>query len=129
MAWYVIFTLIAVVVIFMSGLLYEKGYQRFAAGALTLGFVIVLIAGMETIRKTRFDGYTSTTPEPAVYNVIFAHELSKDEILVGVHVVDSSYKRVFQLKKEWLLNKNIPFTPEHLVVSEGDEEQLVVLLR
>ncbi len=129
MTWYVIFTLIAVVVIFMSGLLYEKGYQRFASGFLILGFVMLFIVGMETIRKSRFDGYTSITPEPDVYNVIFTHELSEDEILVGVHLDDSSYKRVFQLKKEWILDKNIPPASEYLVVSEGDEEQLILLLR
>lgn len=129
MVWYVIFTLIAVIAIFVSGLLYEKGNQGWAAVILILSSVIVFSAEIETLRKTRFDGYTSITPEPAVYNVIFTHELGEDEILVGVHPSDSSYRRVFQLEKDWFLDKNIPSTPKHLIVSEGDEEQLVLVLR
>lgn len=129
MVWYVIYTLVVVVVIFMSGLLYEKGYQRFASGFLILGFVMLFIVGNELIAKTMFDGYTSSTPEPAVYNVVFVHKLSEEEILVGVHLGSSSYKRVFQLKKEWFLVEDFPPAPKYLVVSEGDEEQLILLLR
>ena len=127
MVWYVIFSLAAVMVVFMSGFLYRKGDRRFAAGIFILSSVVIINAGAKTIREAKFGGYASTTPEPAIYNVIFIHELGEDEILVAVHIDSSSYKRVFQLKKEWLLDKNIPFAPEHLVVLEGDEEQLVVL--
>jgi len=130
MNWYVIFLIIAVGALFASGWLSRSEKYKGAVGALLgIGLAILYIVGTEAIREARFDGHTSTTPEPAVYNVIFIHELSEDEILVGVHLDDSSYKRVFQLKREWSLDKNIPPAPEHLIVSEGDEEQLVIVLR
>jgi len=129
MIWDVIVILAAVVAIFMSGFWFRGNNKVLLALMLGLGLALLIIVGNDLITKTKFDGYTSATPEPAVYSVISVHELSEEEILVGVHLDDSSYKRVFQLKKEWFLDEDIPPAPEHFIVSKGDEGQLILVLR
>ncbi len=129
MIWDVIVILVAVVAIFMSGLWFRGNNKVLLGLMFGLGLVLLIIVGNDLITKTKFDGYTSVTPEPTVYNVVFTHELGEDGILVGVHLDSSSYKRVFQLKKEWFLDEDIPPAPKHFVVSEGDEGQLILLLR
>jgi len=150
MVLFIIFALIAGIAIFAAGLLFSLSFsigggkgsvvKLVAGGLLVLGLTVVFSAGLGAINEARseaikeaklFEGYVSITPEPAIYRVIFVHELNKKKILVGTHIVGLSYKRarVFQLERELFANKKIPPTPEYLAVSEGDEGQLVLLLR
>ena len=130
MTWGIVAISVAVGMFVASGSLISNRKWRFIAVLpLVTGAALLTLGNDGIVAEAKFDGYTSITPEPAIYNVMFIHELSKDEILVAVHIDSSSYKRVFQLKKEWILDKSIPPAPEYLTVSEGDEGQLILLLR
>ncbi len=150
MVLFIIFSLIAGMAIFAAGLLLSllfsigggKGLvvKLVSGGLLVLGFVMIFSAGLGAINKARseaikeaklFEGYVSITPEPAIYKVIFVHELNKKEILVGTHIVGLSYKRarVFQLERELFVSKEIPIRPEYLSVLKSDEGRLILLLR